>query len=139
MTSKNTKIIVTLLLAASMVPGVFASGKADNGRQIQLSTSVITTGDTVFPLTIEAPASVTDWFAANGITVESTDPAYMSIATRNTIKSLYSGNKSTLDALALAAMKPYLSEGKVETVLTNFGPVSWKVSYEQDSEDGFSY
>ena len=139
MTSKTVKIMVMAVLTVCMVTGAFASGKADNGRQVLMSTSVSTTGETVFPLTIEVPASIKDWFASNGVTVESADPEYMSIATRNSIKSLYGDNKSTLDALALAAMKPYLSEGKVETVISTFGPVTWKVAYAQDSEDGFSY
>ncbi|AEE15615.1 hypothetical protein [Treponema brennaborense] len=133
---KAKKMIVTVLLAAVVSVGAFASGSADSAP-VYLSASVKGLGTPVMPLVVDPPAAIVDWFADHGLDTASvgTTLESMPVAYRNKIRSVYADNESELRAVAAAALKPYLQEGVVETVTTTYGPFSWTVSYGKEVDE----
>ena len=126
-------VVVVMLLVATVCGSAFA-------KSATFSTSVATNNGAYLPKELEPSSAIIKFFADKGIdTSVGSDVANMSIATRNSIKSIYSDNKSTIDSLAQSEMKKYLAEGKAEYVTMKYGPITWTLSYTQDSEDSFSF
>lgn len=125
----NTKkILCTACLVICLVCSAFA-------RQITFTTAVRAYSGDVMPLYVDVPQNVLDFFKEKGIDTSVTDASNMSIALRNSIKSVYADNKSTIDKMVQVAIKPMLAEGSVEIVYVLYGPIIWSMQYEQDTEN----
>ena len=61
----------------------------------------------------------------------------MPVAYRNKLRDLYADDdyQAELRQLAANVLKPYLSEGSVETVSTTYGPFTWTVSYNKEIDE----
>lgn len=125
----NTKkVLSAVCLLTCLVCSAFA-------RQITFTSSVKSYSGEVMPLYADVPESVLNFFKDNGIDTSVTDASKMSISLRNSIKSVYANNKSTIDKMVQTAIKPMLEEGSVEIVHVVYGPISWSIQYSQDSEN----
>lgn len=124
MTKKVLKIVPIICLVLALSAGTFA-------KSIYFSTSVKPEGTPVFPLAVETPQVVIDWFEKQGLAVDSysSDINQMPVDYRDEICDLYEDNKDELDAIAQKVLIPYLEEGSVEHVTTGYGPISWIVQY----------
>lgn len=125
MTKKVVKIVTVVCLALTLSVGAF-------GKSIYFSTSVASEGAPVFPLTVETPEVVIDWFEEQGLAVDnySSDISKMPVDYRDEVRDLYEDNKDELDAIAQKVLMPYLEEGSAEHVTTAYGPISWTVQYD---------
>lgn len=128
MTKKTAKIAAVVCLALSLSAGAFA-------KSVYFSTSVESLGVPVYPLELETPDIVLDWFEDQGLEVDnySTDLTGMPVEYRNEVRKLYGDEdyKDEVDAIAQRALFSHLEEGSVEYVTTSYGPIKWTVHYSQ--------
>jgi hypothetical protein len=139
MTNKKIKTIIVLaMVLVASTATVFAA------KPVYFSSTVLSAGEKVMPLTVETPEAVLAWFQSQGIDVSKcgTDISSMSVEYRNEIRKLYADDdlQGEIDAIAKAALQTYLEEGKVEYVTTSYGPLTWSMEFAQkdpfDSNSG---
>lgn len=126
-------LVAVVLLVAVGVGSVFAA------TPVYLSTSVKGLGTPIMPVTVDTPQEIIDWFADHGMDTGSvgTTLESMPVAYRNKLRDLYADDdyQAELRQLAANVLKPYLSEGSVETVSTTYGPFTWTVSYNKEIDE----
>ncbi len=126
-------LVAVVLLVAVGVGSVFAA------TPVYLSTSVKGLGTPIMPVTVDTPQEIIDWFADHGMDTDSvgTTLESMPVAYRNKLRDLYADDdyQAELRQLAANVLKPYLSEGSVETVSTTYGPFTWTVSYNKEIDE----
>lgn len=129
MTNKKIKTI----LVSAMV--LVASTVAFAAKPVYFSSTVISAGEKVMPLTVETPDAVLAWFQSKGLDVSNwgTDISSMSVEYRNEIRKIYADDdlQAEIDAVAKASLKTYLEEGNVEYVSTSYGPLTWSMEFSQ--------
>ncbi len=126
-------LVAVVLLVAVGVGSVFAA------TPVYLSTSVKGLGTPIMPVTVDTPQEIIDWFADHDMDTDSvgTTLESMPVAYRNKLRDLYADDdyQAELRQLAANVLKPYLSEGSVETVSTTYGPFTWTVSYNKEIDE----
>ena len=132
MNVKKNLVAVVLLVAVGVGSGFAAT-------PVYLSTSVKGLGTPIMPVTVDTPQEIIDWFADHGMDTDSvgTTLESMPVAYRNKLRDLYADDdyQAELRQLAANVLKPYLSEGSVETVSTTYGPFTWTVSYNKEIDE----
>lgn len=134
------KQFITLCLFAAISLGVVIAETSKYGP-VYVTSTVKGLGVPILSINVNTPDSILNWFEDHGMAVDSvgTSLVSMPVSYRNELRRLYADKKyaDELRQLAVDALKPYLTPGVVETVITSYGPFTWTVSYNNEEKEKY--